>query len=109
MILHDLFLTNREDQMTGKKFWDIVKLALKKNGQTQLEAAAACGIKPRTLQYWMYRDLYPTIIDGYLLARFLGVSVDYLVTGKKKNDRNLVNSARSHLKEADHNLKKITL
>ena len=93
--------------MTGRKFWDIVKCRLKENKQTQLAAATACGVSARTFQYWIYKDLFPTIIDGYLLARFLGVSVEYLVTGKEKDTKNKINSARSLLKEADNNLEKI--
>ena len=95
--------------MTERKFWDIVKCRLKKNKQTQIAAAAACGVSVRTLRNWMYRGLYPTIIDGYLLARFLGVSVDYLVTGKEKDTKIKINSARSLLKEADSNLGKIRI
>ena len=93
--------------MTGRKFWTIVKDLLKENKKTQIEAAAACGVKTRTFQYWIYRNLYPTIIDGYHLARFLGVSVEYLVTGREKDTKIKIDSARTLLKEADNNLRKI--
>jgi len=93
--------------MTVVKFWSIVKYVLKKNKQTQIDAAAACGVSVRTFRNWMYRNLYPTIIDGYRLAHFLGVSVEYLVTGKEKDTKNKIDSARSLLKEVDNNLRKI--
>ena len=93
--------------MTEQKFWAIVKYRLKKNKQTQIEAAAVCGVSVRTFRNWMYRNLYPTIIDGYHLARFLGVSVEYLVTGKEKDSKIKIDSARTLLKEADNNLRRI--
>ena len=93
--------------MKEEKFWTIVKSILKKNKKTQAEAAAACGVKLRTFQNWIYKDLFPTIVDGYNLARFLGVSVEYLVTGKEKDTKIKIDSARYLLKEADNKLKKI--
>jgi len=95
--------------MTGRKFWDIVKYTLKQNKQTQIDAAAVCGVSVRTFRNWIYKNLYPTIIDGYLLARFLGVSVEYLVTGKEKDTKNKINSARYLLKEADDSLGRIRM
>ena len=94
--------------MTEKKFWTVVKSLLKKNKKTQIEAAGICGVSVRTFRNWMYRNLYPTIVDGYLLARFLGVSVEYLVTGKEKDTKNKIDAARSFLQKADRNLEKIS-
>ena len=93
--------------MTEQKFWAIVKYRLKKNKQTQIEAAAVCGVSVRTFRNWIYKNLFPAIVDGYRLARFLGVSVEYLVTGKEKDTKTKIDSARSLLKEADNNLRKI--
>ena len=52
-------------------FWVRVNNLIKKNKTTQKNAAAACGVRLRTFQNWMSRNLFPTVIDGYHLARFL--------------------------------------
>jgi transcriptional regulator with XRE-family HTH domain len=62
-------------------FWNRVRALIKKNKTTQEEVANACRIHLRTLEGWMYKGIYPTIIHGYLLARTLGVSMEYLLTG----------------------------
>ena len=89
------------------QFWNRVKQLLKEKKFTQKDAAAACSVSLRTFQHWIYRDLYPTIVDGFFLARFLGVSVEYLVTGKDRRGKDRIDTVRSLLKEADHNLLKI--
>ena len=95
--------------MAERKFWEMVKIMLKENKMTQIQAAAACGVSVRTFRNWIYRNLYPTIVDGYQLARFLGVSVEYLVTGKEKETKIKIDSARILLQEAENNLRKIRI
>jgi transcriptional regulator with XRE-family HTH domain len=67
-------------------FWARVKRLIKNKKTTQEEVAKACGIHLRTLEGWMYKGIYPTISDAYLLARTLGVSMEYLLTGKDKHE-----------------------
>jgi transcriptional regulator with XRE-family HTH domain len=93
--------------MTVNAFWDRVYNLMKKNKITQKEAAASCGVSLRTFQNWKYRNLYPTIVDGYLLARFLGVSMEYLVSGKEGDSKKKIEKVRSLLGEADRKLQKI--
>ena len=70
-------------------------------------AAAACGVKLKTFRSWIRKDYYPTILSGYGLARLLGVTVEYLVTGKEGNAKDQIEAARSLLKETDKKLKNI--
>ena len=87
--------------------WDRVKRLLRKNKLTQSRAAEACGVKLATFQSWIRKDYYPSILGGYELARFLDVSVEYMVTGKEREARKQIESVRSMLKEADVKLRKI--
>ena len=71
--------------------------------------AAACGIKLRTFQNWINRDLYPTVLDGFKLAHTLGVTVEYLIMGTddftSKFNRNRVKECKS----ASTKIKKLAL
>ena len=96
-----------EQNLTASIFWERVKFLIKQNRTTQKNAAAACTVSLRTFQNWMYKNLYPTIVDGYHLARFLGVSVDYLVTGHERKTQKQIDTARTLLKKADENLDRI--
>ena len=94
--------------MMERNFWDRVKALLKQNKATQKEAAAACNVSIRTFQNWINRDLYPTVLDGYQLAHFLGVTVEYLVTGKEGKTKKHIKGAMSNLKAAEEKLKKLS-
>ena len=93
--------------MTKNKFWERVNSLIRINNTTQVEAAAACGVNKRTFQNWIQRGLYPTIIDGYYLAGFLGVSVEFLVTGRETKTTKQVEMARSRLLKTYIDLKKV--
>jgi transcriptional regulator with XRE-family HTH domain len=93
--------------MNTNVFWKQVNLLIKKNGTTQKAVAGACGLSPGTFKGWMAKDIYPTIIDGYYIARFLGVTVEYLVTGQEGTAKAHIEKARSLLMGADKELGKI--
>jgi transcriptional regulator with XRE-family HTH domain len=63
-------------------FWGRVKTLIKKKGVTQSEAAKACGIPPETFRGWMSKHIIPTVFSAYDIARYLGVSLEYLVQGR---------------------------
>ena len=88
-------------------FWERVNNLIKKNKTTQKNAAMACGVNLRTFQNWMARNLFPTVIDGYNLARFLNVTVEYLVTGREGVVTRQAERARAFLKKADEKLGQI--
>ena len=73
------------DHMDVDAFWKRIKLLIKKKAVTQSTAALACDIPPATLRQWMTRSRPPPITDAYNLAQYLGVSLDYLITGKNRS------------------------
>ena len=95
------------DIMVENSFWSRVYTLIKKNRIKQIDAAQACHISLRTFQNWKYRGLYPTVIDGYILARLLGVTVEYLVTGREGKQKKQIEKARSLLNKADQVLREI--
>jgi DNA-binding XRE family transcriptional regulator len=90
-------------------FWGRVKRLLKENRVTHEMAAAACGVKLKTFRSWMRKDYYPTILGGYDLACLLGVSVEYLVTGRDRKGKKQLETVRFVLKNADDKLKRLLL
>ena len=68
------------------KFWKRVKGILKEKGITQGTAAKSCNVPVNTLRFWMTKEYYPPLNFAAGLARFLGVSIEYLVYGKEKEN-----------------------
>jgi len=68
--------------MDIEAFWKRVKLLLKEKNLTQAEAAKACGRPLETLRGWMSKGINPPLCDALKIAGFLGVSLEYLITGR---------------------------
>jgi hypothetical protein len=64
-------------------FWNNVKNLIKKNATYQEWVAGKCGVKPRTFQNWIYRNIPPNILEGQKIAEALETTVEYLVTGQE--------------------------
>ena len=64
-------------------FWKRVKNRIKERSVSQNDAAKACGINPHTFRGWMATDKIPPLSYAYSLARFLGVSLEFLIEGKE--------------------------
>ena len=92
---------------SAKSFWLRVNQQLKKEKATQKELAAFTGILPRTMENWIYRGNFPLINEGYQIAKFLNVSVEYLVTGKERKKEAKIAAIRSLLTRADEKLRKL--
>ena len=73
-------------QFDVDSFWMRVKCLLKQKGITQAAAAKACGISFYTFRGWMSKGVIPVVSEAYILARYLGVSVEYLVSGRGKDN-----------------------
>jgi transcriptional regulator with XRE-family HTH domain len=96
------------NETTG--FWKRVKELIKKKKATQADVARACGFSLRTFQGWMAKGVSPTVTEAYHLAKVLGVTVEYLLTGKNKRVKNIesrIDSAESLLEQAKTKLDKI--
>ena len=93
--------------MFEEVFWDRVKFMIKKNKTSQDALARACFRPVSTFKGWIKKNYFPTVIDGYLIAKFLGVSVEYLVTGKETATKKEVEDIRHLLHRAEEKLWKI--
>jgi transcriptional regulator with XRE-family HTH domain len=91
-------------------FWGRVKQLIKKKNTTQAKVAEACGVPLETFHGWIYKGIYPTVLGAYYLSRVLGVSIDYLVAGKDKEEEKIesrVKKVRSLLDQASSGLDEI--
>jgi len=88
-------------------FWEQVKLIGKKTKITQKDLAQICGVPFSTFKGWIQKNYFPTVIDGFLMAKKLGVSVEYLVTGKENATRTEIENIRILLHRAEEKLGKI--
>jgi len=68
--------------MEIEAFWKRVKLLLKEKNLIQLEAARACGRSLFTLRGWMAKGINPPLCDAWKIAGLLGVSLEYLISGR---------------------------
>ena len=93
--------------MYVKTFWLRIKQLLKATKTTQKELAAYIGIPHRTLENWISRGILPLIGEGYRMAKFFNVSVDFLVTGRERKKRTEIAAIHSLLKRADEKLMKL--
>ena len=93
--------------MNAKSFWLRVNQLLKKKKITQKELADFIGTPQRTLQNWIFRGIFPLVTEGYLMAKFLNVSVDFLVTGREDKNQAKITAIRSLLTRADEKLGKL--
>ena len=83
-------------------FWNRIKQELRKKAVTQESAATAIGLPYGTFRGWISKNRIPPLNYAYSLARYLGVSLDYLITGKENNKNTVI------LKEALHTLKELS-
>ena len=93
--------------MDGNIFWQRIKQLLKKTKATLKDLADYMGISRRTLENWVYRGTIPYIHEGYLIARFFGVSVYFLITGREEKKQKNINEIRILLERAGSKLNRL--
>lgn len=93
--------------MEDEKFWDVVKHIMGVTGITQEAIAISCQIPLSTLKGWIKMNYFPTVIEEYRIARALGVSVEYLITGEKHPTHKKAEYVRSLLHKAEERLVKV--
>ena len=69
--------------MQVNQFWNRVRNLLKSSGISQETLAKACKIPYATVKGWMSKNYWPPVNDVAVIARYLNVSIDYLVFGKE--------------------------
>lgn len=67
-------------------FWDRVQKLLKAHRISRKNFAEHIGMSVNTLQSWMRYNRLPDVNSGYRMAKALGVSPDYLVLGKDREN-----------------------
>lgn len=92
--------------MAEKKFWLRVDDLAKTKGTNPEALAIACQVPLSTLKEWMENNKYPPVIEGYKIARELGVTVEFLVTGQEHLQEKDLGTVSSLLCKAEEILKK---
>lgn len=68
-----------------QEFWIRVAQLSKEKHLQQSDLAELCGVSLATYRGWVYKGFYPNVKDAMAIAKRLGTTVDYLVTGKEDN------------------------
>jgi hypothetical protein len=92
-----------------KAFWKRVKILLNEKKATQAMAAKVCARPLNTFRGWMSKDLIPPLDCAYELAQYLGVSLEYLITGRETEMAAQIEEARFLLAKANEKLKRYTV
>jgi len=86
-------------------FWTRLKIEIKAKNTTQEWIAGKINVPLSTFRKWMTRKTYPNLKEGVEIAKLLGISAEYLVSGVEPEgldaaERKLINSYRK-LSSAD--------
>lgn len=79
------------------QFWTNVKEELEYNLITQKELASAIGISYNTLQSWITKDRLPDAEQALKIAKQLNTSIEYLVTGKNEEQKDIKTNLQNML------------
>ena len=90
--------------MNEKAFWNRIKSLIKQKGVTQDTAAKACGININTWRGWISKNIIPGLEDSAAIAKYLNVSLDFLVRGKERNSQAKITEIQLLLKRASGKL-----
>jgi len=80
-------------------FWFRLKNEIKAKNTTQEWISGKIGVPLSTFRKWMTRRTYPNLKEGTEIAKLLGVSAEYLITGTEpegldNNERKLITAYR---------------
>ena len=78
-------------------FWMRVKELLKAQNATQDKIAKQINERADTFSKWIQKDRLPDAAQSYKIAVALGVSVEYLVTGKEPDNSEKIKQAKELL------------
>jgi hypothetical protein len=71
----------------AKLFWNNVNAQIKAKNTTQEWLCKKCDLNLGTFKNRISAGRYPDALEAVLIASALGVTVEYLVTGKEPADR----------------------
>lgn len=88
-------------------FWDNIKTLIKQTNTTQRGLAVKCGFSPRSIETWIASNQLPDAFQTYTIAQNLGVSIEYLITGKNADNKETIERIRQLLQNVDTELDKL--
>ena len=71
--------------MNAKAFWNRVKIRIKEKNLTQKEVSELIGVEYQKFRNWISRNMIIPTNYAYTLSKYLGVSLEYLITGNGKD------------------------
>ena len=95
--------------MEEEKFWLMVDYMIKKRGSSYEAIARACQAPYSTFMNWKENKKLPSVMDGYMIARELGVTLEYLITGEINVPGKKSMPIRSLLKKAEQLLLRLRM
>jgi transcriptional regulator with XRE-family HTH domain len=93
--------------MDIEEFWNRTNTLLKQKGYTQRSLALQCGFTERRIESLSTDGRQPSTDESVKIAQVLGVSVEYLVTGKSPDNSEIIESLRNHLKSMENDVNKL--
>lgn len=75
-------------------FWDRVNSLIKTKNLTQSSLSTQCGFNPRRLQNLSGGNRLPDCFEAVEIAKVLGTTVEYLVTGELSESQNEINDLK---------------
>jgi len=100
-------------------FWERLKILIKSQKTTQDWLAQKINIHPVSVSRWISKKIMPRADEAYKIAKALGTSVEYLLTGEDQilslEDRTLLILARKYkdllndLEELDEDRRKVLI
>ncbi|MGP1530256.1 MAG: hypothetical protein ACTTI3_08005 [Treponema sp.] len=79
--------------MTGGAFWERTNALIKARNTTQEAIAKTCTINFGTFKNRSSKKTVPDAIEVFKIAQALNTTVEYLVTGKERNQANSIPAA----------------
>ena len=72
--------------MDGAKFVERINTLLKEQKKTKAEFYSQLGIANNSITAWGKKNQSPSAEIAYNIARYLGTSVEYLLTGEESDE-----------------------
>ena len=76
-------------------FWKRVNKLIKEKETKQKAIADKCNISYQTFRGWVTRKTFPAGDETFLIAKALGTTVEYLVTGKEPESQLYLEALKS--------------
>jgi transcriptional regulator with XRE-family HTH domain len=92
---------------SAEVFWENVKREIKNQNTTQEWVAKRAGISFNTLQGWISKGIYPRVNEAVRIAVSLNISVEYLVSGAVRDNREAIEIICRHLPQIEEHVEAI--